>query len=600
MTGLRRLLFLCLSVCVSSGAHAGVDINFNIEGGTQQMQDNVRAFLSLSRYATRNDLQQDTLERLEARIPIEAAKALEPLGYYEPQITYESQRRKPDQNDWKVTINIVPGRAVRLSEVNIDVTGEGKDDSRVATEINKRALRPGQRLDHGSYDSFKNNLLRAATSSGYLEARWLQSDLLIDKAERRAYVTLQLDTGPRYYFGEITIEQDVIDSDKMQRLLRMKQGDPYDLDLLLQTQYVLDDTLYFAPAEVQSGTPDAETHTVPIHVTGKPNRKNSYAVAVGYGTDTEARGTLTWDRRLVNRDGHRARLQLTGSAVGHEESLRYVIPVGDVALEKVEFTLADIKEKVNDDATSFRKEFTTSFTQVLGSWQRVLFVRLSKEHSVSFTSITDDTVVPPLTTTTRDDVVTSLVIPGIGYSTLPNYILGQQQRRYSLSAELSGSPSSLGSGASFIQLRMQGERIFDLSERWHLRLLGTLGVSWITSSKFSELPLSVRFFAGGDNSVRGFGLNELSPVDAQGNKIGARNLIVGTTEIERDLPKNLRLAVFYDIGNAIDHFGDPLEDSAGVGLRWHISVASLGLDVAQPLSEKGRSPRLHLHISTLF
>jgi translocation and assembly module TamA len=112
--------------------------------------------------------------------------------------------------------------------------------------------------------------------------------------------------------------------------------------------------------------------------------------------------------------------------------------------------------------------------------------------------------------------------------------------------------------------------------------------------------VSARFFAGGDNSVRGFGLNELSPLDADGNRVGARNLLVGTTEIERDLPKNLRIALFYDIGNAIDHFGDELEDSAGIGLRWHISVASLGLDVAQPLSESGRKPRLHLHLSTLF
>jgi translocation and assembly module TamA len=583
MTGLRRLLCVCLSLGVSAWAHAGVDINLNIEGGTQQMQDNVRAFLSLSRYATRDDLQADTLERLDARIPAEAAKALEPMGYYEPQITYQAQRRKPDQNDWKVTINIVPGRAVRLSEVNISVTGDGKDDQRVVAELNKRTLRSGQRLDHGSYDSFKNNLLRAATSSGYLEAHWLKSDLLIDRAERRAYVTLQLNTGPRYYFGTISIDQDVIDPTMMQRLLRMKQGDPYDLDLLLQSQYVLDDTLYFSPAEVESGTPDASTHTVPVKVTAKPNRKNSYSIAAGYGTDTQARGTLTWDRRLVNRKGHRAKLQLTGSAIGHEASLHYVIPVRDVALEKLEFTLANTKEELAD-ATSYRDELTTSFTQALGTWQRVLFVKLSRERSVY---------------PDREEK-SSLIIPGISYSTLPNYILGQRLRRYSMYAELSGSPSSLGSGASFLQLIVQGERIFDLSEKWHLRLRGQVGASWLPNANFSELPASARFFAGGDNSVRGFGLNELSPLDEFGKRVGARNLLVGTTEIERDLPKNLRLAVFYDIGNAIDHFGDSLEDSAGIGLRWHISVASLGLDVAQPLSEKGRSPRLHLHISTLF
>lgn len=575
---LRR--FILLALLVSFTAHANVDIKLDIDGGTQQMQNNVRAFLSLTRYAERKDLQPDTMERLSARIPLEVANALEPLGYYEPKVTFTTEQHN---QDWRVNISITPGRAVRLSEVNVTVIGEGKDDARVARELNSNALRAGQRLDHGAYDNFKNNLLRAANTSGYLDAHWLQSELLIDKSERRAYVTLQLETGTRYYFGEITVEQNVINPNTMRRLLRMKQGDPYDLELLLQTQYVLDDTLYFSPAEVTSGTPDAATHTVPVTITGKPNRKNRYAIAAGYGTDTQARGTLTWDRRLVNRDGHSAKLQLTGSAIGHEASVRYTIPVRDVALEKLEFTVSDIKEELGD-AVSYRDQFVTSFTQVLGSWQRVAAVRLSRERSV----------LPDLTNKTF------LIIPSISYATMPGYVLGQQQRRYAFSAELSGSPSALGSGASFVQLLIQGERVFDLSERYHLRLRGTLGTSWLPNSRFIDLPLSERFFAGGDNSVRGFGLNELSPKDANGVRVGARNLVVGTVEVERDLPKNLRFAVFYDIGNAIDHFGDPLEDSAGVGLRWHISVASLGLDVAQPLSEKGRPPRLHLHISTLF
>ncbi len=603
MTGSLRLLLLCFGLCASAGAFAGVDIGINIDGGTDQMQNNVRAFLSLTRYAKRSDLDQDTLERLEARIPLEAANALEPLGYYESKVTYQTAPRKSDKDDWKVTINIAPGRAVRLSEVSIDVDGPGKDDSRIAGEIAKNDLKPGRRLDHGDYENVKTNLLRAATSSGYLNAHWTTSDLLIDKEERRAYVTLKMDTGERYYFGEITIEQDVINADKMQRLLRMQKGDPYNIDLLLQTQYVLDDTQYFLSAEVASGDPDPVTHTVPIKVTAKPNHKNSYAVSAGYGTDTEARGAFTWDRRLLNRDGHHAKLQLQGSAIGYEASIDYVIPVGDVALEKVDFLLAKIKERLSDNL-SYRDEFTPKLTQVLGSWQRELFTTFTHETSVYFDENN-------LKTRTEK---TFLIVPGITYSTLPNYILGQTQRRYSLSATLSGSPSSLGSGASYIRLNVEGEKVFDLSQRWHLRLRGQLGALHTRDlNEFIKVPISARFFAGGDNSVRGFALDELSPVDTDGNgiydtkdfrasgtKVGADKLVVGTVEFERDLPKNLRGAVFYDIGNAVQSFTDPLEYSVGVGLRYHISVASLGLDVAQPLSVSGRTPRLHLHISTLF
>ncbi len=572
-------------VCLGAGtwAQAGVDIQLDMDGGTTQMRTNIMAFLSLSRYADRSDLQAETMDRLTARIPLEISKALEPLGYYEPTINFQSRLDEDDEKNWQVRISVVPGRSVRLSEVAITVVGEGKQDSRILSTLAKATLRPGQRLDHGAYDAYKNEIVRVANRSGYLDAHWLQNDLLIDKGERRAFVTLQLETGARYFFGQIEIKQNVIDPDLMQRFIRMRQGDPYDVELLLQTQYVLDDTLYFSTVDVIGGTPDPVTRTVPVEIIAKENRKNSYAIALGYGTDTQQRGRLSWDRRLINRAGHSAKLELTGSAIGHQASVHYVIPVRDVALEKLEFTAANTKEELAD-VTSYRDEFKVGFTQALGAWQRVLFVKLLNEKSVY-----ED----------RKDTE-FLVMPGVSYATLPNYLLGQEQRNFSLSLEVRGSPSSLGSAASFLQFIAQGERIFNLSEQWHLRVRGTLGASVLPNSQFRELPASVRFFAGGDNSVRGFGLNELSPMDATGQRVGARNLMVGTTELECDLPKNLRAAVFYDIGNAVDHFGDSLEDSVGVGLRWHISVASIGLDLAQPLSEKGRGPRLHLHLSTLF
>ena len=126
-----------------------------------------------------------------------------------------------------------------------------------------------------------------------------------------------------------------------------------------------------------------------------------------------------------------------------------------------------------------------------------------------------------------------------------------------------------------------------------------LGISRIAAT--SDLPASQRFFAGGEGSVRGFGLNELSPRDDQGRTIGGRNLATGTIEIVRDLPRNFGIAAFYDIGNAFDDFDDPqLEYAAGIGARYNIAVASFGVDVAQPLSESGRSPRFHLYIATQF
>ena len=80
-------------------------------------------------------------------------------------------------------------------------------------------------------------------------------------------------------------------------------------------------------------------------------------------------------------------------------------------------------------------------------------------------------------------------------------------------------------------------------------------------------------------------------------KVGGKNLLTGTVEIMRDLPRNFGVAAFFDFGNAFDKFGDPLEYSAGIGMRCRLPVVTMGIDIAQPLSEPGAGPRLHINFS---
>ena len=576
----RLRCFGCIILLAAAPA-AFAKVEIDIKGVDNDIAENVRQFLTLSRYASRDDLTADSVARLQRRIPAETAQALQPFGYYQPEVKYKIVPQGDQGKDWKIEIDIQPGSPVQLSQVDIAVDGPGADNPRVQTVLDRHDLRPGTRLDHGTYEQVKGSLLRAATSSGYLDAHFTRNQLLIDTQSRSATVDLRLDTGECYHFGQIFVEQNVIRDGAMQRLLRMKQGAPYSNDALLATQYVLDDTQYFSSVEIASDDPDRETHQVGIHVKAKPGKRNRYGVSAGYATDTGARGKISWDNRLVNTSGHKTSLELIESQPLRSATARYIIPVRDIALEKVEFTLNSTHEELAD-TLSKRNEFATGLTQVMGRWQRVLFLKFSNETSV-------------LPGETFTDF---LIIPGISFATLPNYVMGREPLPYSLFFELTGSPHSLGSGASYLRLRIEAERVFNITQKWHLRLRSQLGLSYVAD--FSELPLSQRFFAGGDNSVRGFGLNELSPVDGHGNKIGGRDLVFGSVEVERDLPRNFGWAVFSDVGNAVNHFSDPLEYSVGVGLRYRIAVASLGVDVAQELSEPGHGPRLHLHLSTVF
>ena len=587
---MRRLspviaLFLASFACLRM-AHAADSIELEVVGIDGALRDNVLALSSLQRHAESEQLDQDVVERLAQRAPGEARKALRPFGYYQPQVETELTRTA---DGWHARIMIDPGKPVVLVEQQVEITGAGRDERFLRQVVARSPLRTGARLSHPDYDLLKGELLRAAAGNGYLDAAFTRAELIVDPAalEARAHVTL--DTGERYRFGPTTIEQDFLKETLVRRYLRYREGDWYDAAALLRTQFALDDSQYFAVVEVLPEERDRENRIAPIRIVSERNKRNLYTIAAGYATDTRARGTLGWQDRRVNRSGHRMRAEIRGSSVEESIGLTYVIPWTDPALEKLAFDLRGFREQRADVETK-GASLRVGLTQVRGKWQRVLFVTADTTSDEVTTASGDSTLI--------DRKQSNLLVPGISYSSLPPGFLGVNAVPRGFQIELIGSTSALGSDTDFTRLVVRDERRFRLADRLHLQLRAEIGASAV--GEFQQLPAQYRFFAGGDRSVRGYGYEELSPVDADGNRIGGRHLMTGSIELQRRLPRNFVAAVFVDAGNAIDNFGDPLEYSAGVGLRYRLPFLSIGLDVAQSISESHRNPRVHLNFTPEF
>jgi translocation and assembly module TamA len=571
----------------AAGAAAADRIKIEIDGVDGAIKDNVRGFLALTRFAQRDDLTDAQVRRLADRAVDEAADALRPFGYYAPTV---KSRTSWDDPQWIVRLRIKPGEPVLMESVQVQISGAGSAEPALKAIAPASVLRAGARLDHAAYEQLKTDLIRTALELGYLDATLVRRELLVDPPNRKATAQLELDTGGQYRFGEITIEQDFIDHDLVMRLVRFRTGAVFSNDRIRSTQFALEDSNYFSAVRVVPGRRDPETLTVPVTISADRNRRDRFTVSLGYGTDTELRGRFAWDNRRVNTRGHRSRIELTGSAVLQEAIARYVIPVGDPALEKLEFSAGYINEELGD-VDSERVETTVGLTQAMGQWQRVLFARLQNERS----SYPDGTRTEDL-----------LLIPGISYASMPPNFLTGWVRDAAYYVEVSGSPETLGSDASYLRFYGRAERVWPISGPWYVRLRGEFGTSWVND--FSELPASQRFFAGGDRSVRGFALDELSPpaeaggqpVDGSSKGVGGEHKVVGSIEIERDLPRNFRIAAFYDTGNAFNDWSTPLEYSVGIGVRWRLPMLLIGIDVAQALSESDRRPRLHLNITQVL
>ncbi len=567
-------------------AGAADTIRLEIDGVDRAMSDNVRAYLSLERYLQRTDLTDTQVRRLADRAVDEAADALRPYGYYDPKVTSRTTR---DDSTWIIRLRIKPGEPVLMREVDIRVVGAGEDDASIRLVIDGNQLRPGKRLDHTTYEKLKADLVRTALEQGYLDARLTRRELNVDPSRHAADAMLVLDTGGRYRFGKVTIEQDAINPELLDRFLRFTEGEPFSGAVIHSTQYALEDSFFFSAVSVTPGERDPQTLTVPVTINAERIKRDRYAASAGFGTDTGPRGQFAWDRRLVNDAGHRWRLQTTLSKVLGDATASYIIPIGDPSLEKLEFSAGYINQTLGG-LESERYEIASGITQSLGHWQRVLFLQLSQE----LTKFPDS-----------DDTRSLLLIPGISFATQPPNFLTGWVRESAYYVELSGSPSSLGSDASYLRFYSRGERVWPIAQGpWFLRLRGEIGTSWVAD--FSQLPGSQRFFAGGDRSVRGFALDSLSPRDPNatgdsGNKgVGGKHKLVGSIEIERDLPHDLRGAVFFDTGNAFDEWNTPLEYSVGVGLRFKLPMLLIGVDIAQALSEPNKKPRLHLNITQVL
>ena len=121
-----------------------------------------------------------------------------------------------------------------------------------------------------------------------------------------------------------------------------------------------------------------------------------------------------------------------------------------------------------------------------------------------------------------------------------------------------------------------------------------IGALW--TDDFASMPPQLRFFAGGDRSLRGFGYQTLGPANALGNVAGGKYLAVGSFEYEKHLFGDFGVAAFVDAGNAFSAGNFDLAAGVGVGLRWRSPVGLVRVDLAQPVAGEGDGLRLHLTI----
>ena len=147
--------------------------------------------------------------------------------------------------------------------------------------------------------------------------------------------------------------------------------------------------------------------------------------------------------------------------------------------------------------------------------------------------------------------------------------------------ELMGAPGVI-SDTAYLRTHIKTKHFFPLGERGRLNLRAELGMAWV--DLFEKYPSSLRYYAGGDQSVRGYKYQALGPLDSAGEVAGGKHVLTGTLEYDHRVLEDWVAAAFVDAGNAFDDSLDKVFYSAGVGVRWLSPMGPVRLDFAVPIN----------------
>jgi translocation and assembly module TamA len=565
MPRLRFLALAVLAIVASSGASALDLRSVQVQGlEDEAMLDNVNDALSLQRLNPnrRNGLTESRLSYLLRRAPREVREALEPFGYYDPDVQTTVQR---DGEQVTVLVQVTPGEPVRVRNRDISMTGP---------------------FHHGTYEDNKAMVDSALAERGYFDAALVRHQVTVNRAERSADIDLAWTSGERYAMGEARFEGHQFRPGLLDKLVDWDAGDPYDQARLIELQTSLAELDYFSAIDISAEPDSAVDGQVPVRVSLAPGKRTIYSAGLRYGTDTGAGVTGSMERRWVNDRGHKFRAQAKVAERENNVATQYRIPAfawlegwytvgASVREERVEFVDSQIVEVVG------------SRSGRLGNWDLVAAMNFRRERY-------EDSI------SGLDYSYTTLFFPSLWAKWGQSDDLLYPRRARGVTVELRAGSNAIGSDVDFVQARAEGKWIHSFGRRNRLLLRAELGTT--VSDQFPEFPPSLRFYAGGDNSVRGYGYKEIGQFieDANGRRFvfGGKHLMVGSVEYERMFSRQWGGAVFVDAGDAFDSFSRrDVQVGIGVGARWRSPVGPVRIDIAHGLGDAAQqSVRLHVSI----
>lgn len=544
-------------------------------------------------------LTKNRIENLHDKTEEEIVNNLQTLGYYNAKIVAATLQEISKYN-WIASYTINLGPPAKIKDINLVLLGE-INNSKLLTNINNlstKYLHVNQQFTHENYEKTKQTMLNKLHDYGFLNARFNKSIATIDLASNEAKIEFIIDSKQQYYLGKVNFESNKYPEEFLKKYIPFKENDLYSTDSLMELKNNLLNSGLFSKVRIDLPTlmelpaPDAHNNNIPIIVRTIAKPANNYNGSIGFGTDTGPRASFGFARKRSSHHGHQFNMKIMGSKIRKKANFDYSFLGNNPVVDKYHFGLTAAEERI-------KKRYSKN---------AIFYLQKSKEYTNKqqiwkLNFLTEDFRLFPTDAKQHAKFLfPSLNLTWTTYNQQNNENNSELVFGNKLDINSKAASKVLGS-ANLLQITINNKLVQPLIYDISYILKGTLGFTAINNA--NKLPLSLRFFAGGDYSVRGFSYESLGPTvkDAEGNHqvIGAKNLITASLEIEKPVYNQISLAYFIDAGNAINklnHLKNNIALASGIGVIYKTPIGSVRAYVAKPIklvdNRNKKTLRFHL------
>ena len=555
-------------------------VELTISGIEGDLLKNVKAAMVIPEAMVRkNEINLFWLKRFEKQAPKKIAVALAPFGYYSAKVT--TRLEKIGDNRYLLEVKVDPGEPVRVHDLHLEIKGSGAKAKKLSQLVGEFPLARGDILRHDLYEKGKGVLKSRAIDLGFLDAAFSQHEIRVNRGELRADIKLILDTGPRYSFGDVLVHGAPDYPERfLKRYQAFKKGEVFSYPRLGQTQLNFLDSDRFREVVVTPRQDLAQNLEVPVDIKLVPSARHRLRPGIGYGTDTGARVSLKYTDVNLYHLGHELKADLLIAQLRQSVISSYTVPgyrnIDSHTVFRVGYEREDIDTFETDSLFAEAERIRGFGKGRVGS----VYLRLLQEHS----------------TIGNENNTSQMILPGMRFSRRRYNDPVRPTDGYFFNLETRGGHQALGSDTGLLQFLASANGLLSLPGRFSLFTRIEAATS-LQNEPLREFPVSLRFFAGGDQSVRGYAYKSLGPEDENGDVVGGKNLLVGSLELERAIGQNWGVAAFYDAGNAFNSFSNiDIFQGVGLGVRRYTAIGPIKVDVARQVGVSDPAFRLHVSI----